>query len=213
MNVRETDKADSKEALLVASAEVFARHGYDGATVKMLAEAAGVNVSLVSYYFDGKEGLYSAVLESFGRSHLAAAERVLKAATTAEEFRLRLGLFLEEFMAQHLSHPHVCTIIHRDCVGDNPLTEGVFRNVFIKIFETLLGFFVAAQKKGVLRKDMDALFSAGFLFGGIIHMLRMQHKVGRQFGINLADPKIRERIINEAVRNLAEGVIAKGGSS
>src|SRR3989338_9131414 len=112
------DAEGSKETLLRAAASVFARHGYDGATVKELAEAAGVNVSLVSYYFDGKEGLYRAVLESFGRSRLASAERALKAPESAEEFRLRLGLFLDEFIEQHVAHPQVATIIHRDCVGE-----------------------------------------------------------------------------------------------
>src|SRR5687767_9917324 len=130
MNSKDPDKLDkpdnknessSKEALLEAAAEVFARQGYDGATVKQLAEAAGVNVSLVSYYFNGKEGLYRAVIETFGRGRLTAAERMLKAPETVEEFQLRLKLFLEEFIEQHLTHSNVATILHRDCVGDNPI--------------------------------------------------------------------------------------------
>ncbi len=49
---------DSRTALLSAARYVFAEKGYEGTTVKELADRAGVNVSLVSYHFGGKEGLY-----------------------------------------------------------------------------------------------------------------------------------------------------------
>src|SRR5882762_5648479 len=74
-----TDDVDSRAALLNAAKRVFAELGFAGATVKDLADAAGVNVSLVSYYFDGKENLYKECLETVGRGHFASAQKVLKA--------------------------------------------------------------------------------------------------------------------------------------
>lgn len=204
------DSRDSKEALIAAAGEVFAAHGYDGATVKQLAEAAGVNVSLVSYYFNGKEGLYRAVVETFGRGRLDMAERVLKTPETLEEFQLRLKLFLEEFVEQHLSHPCVATILHRDCVGENAVIDDLFKDIFSKLIQTLISFFAAGQKKGFLRKDFDPLLTCGLLFGGIVHMIRMQEKGRKQFGVDIREAKTRETVINNAVRTLTEGVIARG---
>lgn len=50
----------TREKLLSASVDVFGRYGFDGATTRMLADAAGVNLQAIPYYFGGKEGLYIA---------------------------------------------------------------------------------------------------------------------------------------------------------
>lgn len=51
----------ASEALLRAAADRFARRGYHGTTVEVIARQAGVNKALVSYHFGGKEQLYLAV--------------------------------------------------------------------------------------------------------------------------------------------------------
>ena len=43
----------------------------------------GVNVSMVSYHFDSKEGLFRTCLERYGRARLAATERTLVPAKSA----------------------------------------------------------------------------------------------------------------------------------
>ncbi len=80
----------TKELLLSAAKSLFAKHGYHGTSVKELADHAGVNVSLVSYHFGGKEGLYRNCVDQFGRSRLSTAERFLIKPKSAEEFEIRL---------------------------------------------------------------------------------------------------------------------------
>jgi len=47
-----------KEKILTAAQEIFARCGYAGTTMKMVAEQAGVASGLVFHYFDNKENLF-----------------------------------------------------------------------------------------------------------------------------------------------------------
>lgn len=47
-----------KEMILVAAQELFARYGYAGTTMKMVAQHAGVASGLVFHYFDSKENLF-----------------------------------------------------------------------------------------------------------------------------------------------------------
>ena len=63
-----------RDKLLAAATPLFAAKGFSGTNVREIAGAAGVNVSLISYHFGGKEGLYSAVLsEQFaGFARIAA---------------------------------------------------------------------------------------------------------------------------------------------
>jgi AcrR family transcriptional regulator len=53
----------SRERILAEAEPIFGAHGFDGASMRQLANAAGVPVALVSYHFGSKEGLYRAVFE------------------------------------------------------------------------------------------------------------------------------------------------------
>jgi TetR/AcrR family transcriptional regulator len=48
-----------------AAAAEFGAHGYAGARIRAIATRAGVNQQLISYYFDGKEGLYQAMSQQW----------------------------------------------------------------------------------------------------------------------------------------------------
>jgi AcrR family transcriptional regulator len=65
---RRRDKEATKEALLAAGVQVFAERGYDAATTREVAQAAGVNEQLIQRYFGGKAGLLLAVIERFGEA-------------------------------------------------------------------------------------------------------------------------------------------------
>ena len=56
-------KADATRAAILASARrAFAEHGYDGAGLRGIAEAAGVTAMMVGRYFGSKEGLFGEVV-------------------------------------------------------------------------------------------------------------------------------------------------------
>jgi TetR/AcrR family transcriptional regulator, regulator of cefoperazone and chloramphenicol sensitivity len=52
----------TRDRILEAAGEQFAEWGFRGATVRMICERAGVNISAIKYHFGGKEELYSEVL-------------------------------------------------------------------------------------------------------------------------------------------------------
>lgn len=59
---RKRDPERTRERILEAAVIEFGEHGYAGARTSAIAARAGVNQQLISYYFDGKEGLYRALL-------------------------------------------------------------------------------------------------------------------------------------------------------
>lgn len=50
--------ATTKAQIMHAAVQLFTRLGYDGATVRDIANAAGVNLGLIRYYFGHKADLY-----------------------------------------------------------------------------------------------------------------------------------------------------------
>lgn len=52
----------TQERLLEAALDVFGRDGYEAATTRAIAREAGANIAAIPYYYNGKEGLYRAVV-------------------------------------------------------------------------------------------------------------------------------------------------------
>lgn len=57
------DRLATEERLLQAAEHVFSKHGFKGATTRMIAKKADVNVALIARYFDGKYGLMIKFIE------------------------------------------------------------------------------------------------------------------------------------------------------
>ncbi|MDA8428518.1 MAG: TetR family transcriptional regulator [Geobacteraceae bacterium] len=108
---------DCRENLITASIPLFAAKGLNGVSVREVAGAAGVNLSMISYYFGGKEGLYAAVL----REQFAVLEKLDELEQmdidTLQKFewyvratisRYRKSPYLLRFYTSELTNPTVC---------------------------------------------------------------------------------------------------------
>lgn len=59
-DAKESSKgALAKEKMLRAALDVFGEYGFEGATTRMLATRAGMNLGAIPYYFGSKEDLYA----------------------------------------------------------------------------------------------------------------------------------------------------------
>lgn len=77
------ERRDTPDLILDAAEAVFADSGFDGATTRAIAEAAGVNPALIHYHFKSKEQLFEAVF-----------------ARRSEEINARRRALLAEVMAR-----------------------------------------------------------------------------------------------------------------
>lgn len=54
---------ETRERIIGAALSIFGERGYEGASTREIASAAGVNAPALQYYFDNKEGLYVACIQ------------------------------------------------------------------------------------------------------------------------------------------------------
>ena len=54
--------ADKREHILVIAEQLFGERGFDGTSVRDIAQSAGVNLAMISYYFGSKEKLLAALI-------------------------------------------------------------------------------------------------------------------------------------------------------
>lgn len=90
-------QADARSRLLDAGLRLFAQQGYAETSTRELAEAAGVNIASISYYFGDKAGLYRAVfLEPMkGRP---SADELARIGDPAQPLESVLAAFYDGFL-------------------------------------------------------------------------------------------------------------------
>src|ERR1700760_864624 len=55
--------SDKREHILITAEVLFGEKGFDGTSVRDIAQAAGVNLAMISYYFGSKEKLLESLIE------------------------------------------------------------------------------------------------------------------------------------------------------
>lgn len=167
---RERDAEVAREAILEAAEEVFAREGFDGARIDIIAAEAGYNKSLIFHYFTDKEGLYRAII---GRMKARMNSELLGPLTafiesSNEMSTQRVRIFLEmviglylDFMIQHPRNLRIMAWEAAEgwCVymGGSTDTDKEIERHRASIFCTV-GFLRRAQEAGVICRELDVRF-------------------------------------------------------
>ena len=184
----------SRQSLLLAAKKLFARQGLSATSIRDIAAAAGVNSSLISYHFAGKEGLYRACLQEIGEARLQAARQILKPAESPEEFRLRLVMFLENMFELYLRDREAGLIIIREYDRVNSPAESIFKETFLKVYQAVVDFFRQGQKKGFVNPDRDTFLLASLFFGCLSSQMRLDPLKEKIFGRSIKDEKERKHL-------------------
>ena len=92
-----TPKSEHTRALILETAlELFLENGYDGTTMRAIAQRAGVSVGNAYYYFESKEHLVQGFYGRMTEEHRAAAVEALRGVTDlAERIRIVLDTWLD----------------------------------------------------------------------------------------------------------------------
>ena len=101
----------TREAILRAATQVFAKHGFAGGRVEQISKAAGSYDRMIYYYFGSKEALYIAVLEAtYRRFNEAEARLVLDAAQPVAS----LQTVIRFMWAYYRKHPEFITLLNTE---------------------------------------------------------------------------------------------------
>jgi len=149
-------QARTRGELLEAAATVFARRGYDGASVEEIAEEAGYSHGAVYSNFDGKADLFLAVFEDYmaERARELAATQVDVAEDAPLEARARAlaDQWMERFAADRDSFVlHIEFIAH---AGRDPELAGRFGSRSAALREAVSGYIAEYQREAGIELAM-----------------------------------------------------------
>ena len=93
---------DTRERLLNEGARLFAARGYARVTVRAICRAAHANVAAINYHFQGKRGLYDAVVQSAIDQMRTTTATIIEAGrgqSPADQLTTFIAIFLQRVTA------------------------------------------------------------------------------------------------------------------
>ena len=139
-----------RAAILDAALEVFAEHGFNGASIDEIAQAAGVSKALIYEHFPSKRDLHVSLLE---RHVQEIFERLAAAAATSDpgDVRLRAGVnaFLEFVEIRRAAF----RMLFRDAV--EPAVAEILASVQEQAAAAVAGMIATEPRAAPPRKSSD----------------------------------------------------------
>jgi AcrR family transcriptional regulator len=148
------DPERTRQKILAAATEEFARHGLGGARVDRIAARAGTNKRMLYYYFRDKDNLFLAALEGC-YAHIRAAERALDLEHLAPQAALaRLVQFTWQYF---LEHPEFMTLLNSENLhkGRHVRRSRRVPQLHSPLVETLRAILRRGEREGVFRRGVD----------------------------------------------------------
>ena len=93
-----------REAILAAAAHLYARHGFQGASVADLAKACRTSKSLIYHYFPSKDDILYAAMAAHLDALVAAAEAATQSGSAEGKLRALTRAFMRLYAGAQDSH-------------------------------------------------------------------------------------------------------------
>lgn len=168
----ENRQVKRKDRILDSAEALFAKHGFDGVSMRMVAERAEVDLALASYHFGSKRGLFDAVLlrraEVLNETRLAALEQCQ---AEAGEDGPTVEAIIDAFLKPMLAHGYQDDegwLYYFELVAQVNNSPEWGGQLMTKYFDPLVRKFMEALKKALPDADPANLYwSYHFLSGAL----------------------------------------------
>jgi len=188
-------RGDTRDALVASGRLVFARRGFDGASVREITREAGANLGAITYHFGSKRGLYEAVLTT-GLSPVV--ERVAAVASGPGAPIHRLGQVVEVFFEYMGANPDLPRLLLQEVAAGKPPPAAVLA-ILLRNAGLVVGIVTEGQEDGTIRRAHPLLCALSIL-SQPIYMTVVSPILKQIGGIDLADPDTRH-VASEHVKD------------
>ena len=187
--VVDDDKDLTRARILAAAVDVFAEHGYEGAATREICGRAGVNGAALNYHFRSKELMWLAVCEEVStRLQRIAFASVSLEPTPRDALRRFLGSLFDALAAD----PRPAQIMVWAAMQRTDFERTL--EAFRPFVDVARGYFVSAQRAGLLSPDIDVQVVLPILFAQFVYPFVGQEGQRWMFGGDPSEPKFAARL-------------------
>jgi len=191
------------DALILAARELFARHGYDGASVRAITTRAGTNLGAVTYHFGSKRALFEAAVGSFAGG---ARERIQEAADGPGAPLDRIEAVVRAFFDFLQENPDAPRLIMHILAGSEPIPEALLRPIESN-YVTLARLIEEGQRDGSIRSG-DARLMALSIAAQPIWLTLARRVLREGMYVDQDQPQVRHRLVESVVDFVRAGLTA-----
>lgn len=156
-------KVDCRNRLLEVGTRLFAERGLHGVGIRELSQAAGTSISMVSYYFGGKEGLYAAVL----REQFACFDQIEDIRQQGAEPLAVLEGYLRWTIQRHRNNPYLLRFYTSELTNPTTFFSSIVAPSITKVISILAEVVAAGRQQGMFREEIQPVHAALALAGMI----------------------------------------------
>jgi len=157
-----------------AAEGLFSEKGFDGTSVRDIAEEAGVNLAMISYYFGSKEKLMESLFQYRGQSITLQLESMLqnKDMSSLQKAYGLIDNYMERIMNLQCCHK----IMSREqMVNVKGATTKLIHELKRRNQELVQQLISEGQKRGEFKKNIDVPLLMATLIGTTGHIVTTQH--------------------------------------
>src|SRR5450631_1235748 len=160
-----------KQSQLLDTAEMlFSRKGFDGTSVRDIAESAGINTAMISYYFGSKEKLMEEIFERKSMNIREKVDALLKedSLDPLQKMFCLVDEYIDGIMSRKQFHRILLT---EQIINQNPAIIQMTEKMKVRNSECINDLIRLGQKKGLFKKNIDIPMLTNTLIGTISYML------------------------------------------
>lgn len=165
------DKYTDKQIQILKTAEdLFALRGFDGTSVRDIADEAGVNVSMISYYFRSKEKLMEALFEQRMGHIIMRVESLLKDNTMSPQ--QKVSILIEDHIERVMERKKFYRILFcEQILNKNPMIIDIVNNYKRRNVAVITELLKEGQKKEIFKKKVDVVMMLNTMVGTVGQMM------------------------------------------
>jgi len=152
----------TRERILAAATEVFARYGFHGARVADIADQAGIAYGLVYHYFDNKDDILGAIFSERWSQYVSYIDEVGRMPLSFEEKMQRLVHFWVEIYRREPDH---MTIMINEISRSYEFLESHDIGTVLVAFDAIETIIRDARDKGEVAEEIDPQLAAYVVLG------------------------------------------------
>jgi TetR/AcrR family fatty acid metabolism transcriptional regulator len=152
----------TRERILEAATEVFARHGFHGARVADIADQAGIAYGLVYHYFDNKDDILGAIFSERWSQYVTYIDEVGR---TPLAFREKMGRLVHFWIEIYRREPDLMTIMINEISRSYEFLESHDFGTVLVAFDAIEAIIREARRKGEVQSTIDPQFATYFVLG------------------------------------------------
>jgi AcrR family transcriptional regulator len=160
-----------KQIQIIETAErLFSERGFDGTSVRDIADEAGINVAMISYYFGSKEKLMEALFELRVGTVKMRIESLIKdeSITPLEKVNILIDEHIERIMQKQCFHKIMVGV---QVTNKNPAILKAANKVKLRNAAVVTELIKEGQKKGVFKKKVDVVLMLNTMIGTVSQSL------------------------------------------